>query len=106
LDLLLRNLNFILGYIVETNIFGIVLEYCELKTLKSFIKENEKLLKWKLKLKLLDISKGMEYIHFKKLIRRDLKLENVLITKQLIAKITDFGISRKISEQLNTKNES
>jgi serine/threonine protein kinase len=46
----------------------------------------------------------MEYIHFKKLIHRDLKLENVLITKQLVAKITDFGISRKISEQQsNTK---
>jgi serine/threonine protein kinase len=45
-------------------------------------------LKWNLKLKLLlDVSKGMEYIHFKKLIHRDLKLDNILITKQLVAKI-------------------
>jgi serine/threonine protein kinase len=103
----LKNTNIVnfIGFIVEKTQFGIVLEYCDLKTLKIFITENEILLKWKLKLKLLiDVSKGMEYIHFKKLIHRDLKLENVLITKQLIAKITDFGISRKISEQQsNTK---
>jgi tRNA A-37 threonylcarbamoyl transferase component Bud32 len=101
----LKNSNIVnfIGFIVEKTQFGIVLEYCDFKTLKSFIQENENLLKWKLKLKLLlDVSKGMEYIHFKKLIHRDLKLENVLITKQLVAKITDFGISRKISES-NTK---
>jgi serine/threonine protein kinase len=62
------------------------------------MEENKTQFKWKLKLKLLsDISKGMEYIHFKKLIHRDLKLENVLVTK-----ITDFGISKKISENLNS----
>jgi serine/threonine protein kinase len=97
--------NFI-GFIFEKNgIVGIVLEYCELKTLKSFIEKNLKLLKWKLKLKLLlDVSKGMEYIHFKKLIHRDLKLENVLISKGLIAKITNFDISRE--SDINDKHKT
>jgi len=50
---------------------GIVLEYCEFGTLKKFIEKNKQNLKWKLKIKLLlDISKGMEYIHFKNLIHR------------------------------------
>jgi serine/threonine protein kinase len=42
----LKNSNIVnfIGFIVETNKFGIVLEYCEFKTLKSFIKENLKLL--------------------------------------------------------------
>jgi serine/threonine protein kinase len=100
----LKNNNIVnfVGFIVEKTQFGIVLEYCELKTLKSFMEENKTQFKWKLKLKLLlDISKRMEYIHFKKFIHRDLKLENVLVTKQLIAKITDFGISKKISESKN-----
>jgi serine/threonine protein kinase len=67
------------------------------------MEENKNSLKWNLKLKLLlDISKGMEYIHFKKLIHRDLKLENVLITKQLVVKITDFD---KKSKKVKNSNE-
>jgi uncharacterized membrane protein len=60
----LKNSNIVnfIGFIVEKTQFGIVLEYCELKTLKSFIEEKPDKLKFKLKLKLLlDISKGMEY---------------------------------------------
>jgi tRNA A-37 threonylcarbamoyl transferase component Bud32 len=102
----LKNTNIVnfIGFIVEKSNIGIVLEYCEFGTLQKFIEGNKDKLKWRLKLKLLlDISKGMEYIHFKKLIHRDLKLENILITKDFVAKISDFGISRVLNEKSNTK---
>ena len=42
---------------------------------------------------------GMEYTHSKGIIHRDIKPLNILLTKNGILKITDFGILRKISEK-------
>ena len=39
------------------------------------------------------IIQGLEYIHSLKIVQRDLKPENLLITKQRILKIIDFGLS-------------
>lgn len=47
---------------------------------------------------LLDVSKGLSYLHNNhlcaKIIHRDLTARNVLITSALVAKIADFGIAR------------
>lgn len=43
------------------------------------------------------ILKGVEYIHSKKIIHRDLKPQNILVNKNFIIKIADFGLSRAIS---------
>ena len=96
--------NFI-GYVLEPNKFGICLEYCENGTLKKFLEQNKGKMSFDYKIKLLiEISKGMEYLHFKKIIHRDLKPDNILITKDLIPKITDFGISKNITDgNTNTK---
>jgi serine/threonine protein kinase len=75
----LKNFNLIKkGFCVDKNKFGIVLEFCENGTLNRYLEINGEKIDWKLKLKILiDISKGMDYLHFKKIIHRDLKPDNV-----------------------------
>ncbi len=52
---------------------------------------------------LLQLAKGLEYIHKMELIHRDIKPENVLIwvnpnTKQVLMKWADFGFSKSVNE--------
>jgi serine/threonine protein kinase len=45
-----------------------------------------------------EIFNGIKYLHSKKIQHRDLKLENILVTKDDIIKICDFGLAQKIDE--------
>ncbi|XP_039271436.2 testis-specific serine/threonine-protein kinase 3-like [Styela clava] len=42
-----------------------------------------------------DMCRGIEYIHNKQVVHRDLKCENVLLSGKNTAKIADFGFARK-----------
>lgn len=46
---------------------------------------------------LLQMASGLAYIHSKNVVHRDIKPSNVLISPQIILKISDFGFSRPIS---------
>ena len=44
-----------------------------------------------------DIASGMSYMHDKFIMHRDLKPGNILLSNELSAKITDFGLSKLYS---------
>ena len=46
----------------------------------------------------IDIAKGMEHIHSKKVVHRDLATRNVLIGRDGILKVADFGLARKYND--------
>ncbi|XP_022953502.1 serine/threonine-protein kinase HT1-like isoform X1 [Cucurbita moschata] len=74
----------------------VVVEYLPGGTLKGFlIKNRKKKLAFKVVIQLaLDLSRGLSYLHSKKIVHRDIKTENVLFDAQKTLKIVDFGVAR------------
>lgn len=75
----------------------IVMELIEGKTLKDIINEKGKL-PWKDAVKVTaQIASGLSQAHKNHIVHRDIKPHNILITKDGVAKVTDFGIAKAVS---------
>eukprot|EP00889_Picochlorum_renovo_P000566 jgi/Picre1/27596/NNA_000561.t1 len=57
---------------------------------------------WKERLSIaLDIGEGLQYLHMRSVVHRDLKSPNILLNEQNAAKISDFNLSRIIDGSMN-----
>lgn len=74
----------------------VVLEYVAGGTLKQYlIKHSRRKLPYKTVIQLaLDLARGLSYLHSKKIVHRDVKTENMLLTTSRNVKIADFGVAR------------
>lgn len=86
----------------EGNIHGIVMELIEGITLKSYIAK-----KGMLEVKeavgiAIQVAKGIAAAHEQQIIHRDIKPQNMLISKEGKVKVADFGIARAASTQTMT----
>ena len=102
------NSDFVVKYyesFIEQNYFNIVMEYCENSDLGNFIKAHKsmnKLIDERVIFYIsLDICSGIQEIHSKNLIHRDLKPDNLFISKDFKIKIGDFGISKQLTNTFN-----
>lgn len=78
----------------EGNINYIVMELLENKTLKDYIEEHGSLSS-DLTLKIAaQIASALETAHRAHIIHRDIKPHNIILNKNLVAKVTDFGIAK------------
>ncbi|XP_073300993.1 serine/threonine-protein kinase 52-like [Primulina huaijiensis] len=74
----------------------VVVEFLAGGTLKNYLfKNRKKKLAFKIVIQLaLDLSRGLSYLHSKKIVHRDVKAENMLLDSQRTLKIADFGVAR------------
>lgn len=78
----------------EGNINYIVMELLENKTLKDYIEEHGALSS-EITLKIAaQIASALETAHKAHIIHRDIKPHNIILNKNLVAKVTDFGIAK------------
>ncbi len=100
----LTNPNIVAVYDVgnEGNLYYIVMELVQGKTLKEVILEEGKL-SWKWTVKVaIQIASALETAHKNSIIHRDIKPHNIIITEDGMAKVTDFGIAKAVSNSTIT----
>lgn len=86
----------------EGDVYYIVMELIQGKTLKEIIVEDGKL-SWKWSVNIaIQIASALETAHKNSLIHRDIKPHNIIITEDGMAKVTDFGIAKAVSNSTIT----
>uniref|UniRef100_A0A9J7ZNP1 Guanylate cyclase n=2 Tax=Cyprinus carpio TaxID=7962 RepID=A0A9J7ZNP1_CYPCA len=100
LDMRHENLNLFLGLFLDTGIFGIVTEHCTRGSLEDLLNNEEMRLDWMFKSSLLlDLIRGMKYLHNHGIIHGRLKSRNCVVDGRFVLKVTDYGFSEIINCQ-------
>ena len=90
------------GHEEESNLYYIVMELIKGKTLKDIINKDG-VLSWKWAINIaIQIAAALELAHKNGLIHRDIKPHNIIITEDGVAKVTDFGIAKAVSNSTIT----
>ncbi|XP_063162920.1 mitogen-activated protein kinase kinase kinase 13 [Candoia aspera] len=87
------------GVCTQAPCYCIIMEYCAHGQLYEVLRAGRKitprlLVDWST-----GIASGMNYLHLHKIIHRDLKSPNVLVTHNDTVKISDFGTSKELSDK-------
>ncbi len=90
------------GFEEENNLYYIVMELVKGKTLKQIIKKDG-IISWKWAVNIaMQIASALEEAHKNGIVHRDIKPHNIIITEDGVAKVTDFGIAKAVSNSTIT----
>lgn len=87
----------LIGFSTE-NGFHLVLQFLPHGSLSSLLFGSTECLKWKIRYKIaLGIAEGLQYLHHdchRRIIHRDIKASNILLSEDYEAQISDFGLAK------------
>ena len=88
----------LIGISLENALPVLVLPLLNNGSITDFMKKSENYLDYKMAIGFcLDISKGMEYMAYTGMIHRDLAARNCLLDNNLVAMVSDFGLTKTIA---------
>lgn len=77
----------------------IFMRHAEKGDLLDYVKQNGPIVEHQAKVWCFQMVKGLKYLHKQGIAHRDLKCENILISKRMNIKIADFGFARKCEDE-------
>ncbi|KAL6449570.1 CLA4 Serine/threonine-protein kinase CLA4 [Candida maltosa Xu316] len=96
--------NFLDSYLRKDTELWVIMEYMEGGSLTEIIENNEcKLSEKQIATICFETLKGLQHLHKKHIIHRDIKSDNVLLDAYGNVKITDFGFCAKLTDQRNKR---
>uniref|UniRef100_A0A674BXQ9 Guanylate cyclase n=1 Tax=Salmo trutta TaxID=8032 RepID=A0A674BXQ9_SALTR len=99
-DMRNENLNLFLGLFHDSGIFGVVTEHCTRGSLEDLLNNEDMRLDWMFKSSLLmDLIRGMKYLHNRDVIHGRLKSRNCVVDGRFVLKVTEYGFNEIILTQ-------
>ncbi|KAF7024277.1 hypothetical protein CFC21_036646 [Triticum aestivum] len=97
-----KNLVTLQGYCQNKKCLALVYDFMPRGNLQQLLRGGDNSLNWEQRLHIaLDAAQGLEYLHelcIPAIVHRDVKTPNILLDKNLVGVISDFGLSRAFSD--------
>ncbi|XP_026147785.1 retinal guanylyl cyclase 2 [Mastacembelus armatus] len=99
-DLRNENVNPFIGFFSDCSMFAVVTEHCSRGSLQDLLRNEDVKLDWMFKSSLLlDLIKGMKYLHHREFAHGRLKSRNCVVDGRFVLKITDYGFNELLESQ-------
>uniref|UniRef100_A0A803TZ05 Guanylate cyclase n=1 Tax=Anolis carolinensis TaxID=28377 RepID=A0A803TZ05_ANOCA len=99
-DLRHENVNLFLGFFHDCGVFAIISEHCTRGSLEDLLRNEDMKLDWMFKSSLLlDLIKGMKYLHHHDFPHGRLKSRNCVVDGRFVLKVTDHGYNELLEAQ-------
>ncbi len=100
------NIVTVYGFIEYSDFLGIVMEYVEGESLDKVLQRQGRIHLYDIIYIMRQVLYGLGYAHKKGFVHRDIKPSNIMLNKEGITKIMDFGISKSLFDKDLTKTGS
>ncbi|EGG16363.1 putative protein serine/threonine kinase [Cavenderia fasciculata] len=98
-----NNIVKVLGCVESQSQLNFILEYVENGSLRDVVEKFGPLSEELATVYLYQLLQGLAYLHTNRIIHRDIKCSNILITKEGVIKLADFGVASQLSDEVQLR---